>query len=90
MKTVIFIPGIWIYGNSTFLLQRGVKRCGYDSRRFAYSSVLNSWQENIESLYQFISRLDSPVVLIGHSLGGLLSAEMASRYKTQNHLPIGQ
>ena len=80
MKTVIFIPGIWIYGNSTFFLQRGVKRCGYSSRWFAYSSVLNSWQENIERLYQFISRLDSPVVLVGHSLGGLLSAETMKQY----------
>ncbi|MDH5595064.1 MAG: alpha/beta hydrolase, partial [Gammaproteobacteria bacterium] len=66
--------------NSTFFLQRGIKRCGYGSRRFAYSSVLNSWQENIQNLSQFIARQDSPVVLVGHSLGGLLSAETVKQH----------
>ncbi len=80
MKTVIFVPGIWMSGNSTFFLRRGVQRCGFDARRFAYGSVLNSWQKNIGTLYQFISRFDSPVTLVGHSLGGLLSAETVKQH----------
>ena len=80
MKTVIFVPGIWMPGSSTFFLRRGVRRCGFDARRFAYGSVSNSWQKNIEMLYQFVSGFDSPVVLVGHSLGGLLSAETVKQY----------
>lgn len=80
MKTVIFIPGMWMYSYSTLFLRRGVKRCGFDVHRFAYGSILNSWPENIELLHQFVSRFDTPVVLVGHSLGGLLSAETVKQF----------
>lgn len=84
MKTVIFIPGIWMPASSTCFLRQRVARCGFDVRSFKYASVLNPWQKNIDTLYQFVSKFGSPVVLVGHSLGGLLSAETVKQHPGLN------
>ena len=87
MKTVIFIPGIWMPAFTTHFLREQVAHCGYEVRSFGYASVLDSWQENIDTLYHFIAHYDRPVVLVGHSLGGLLSAAVVNQHP---HLNVEQ
>jgi len=68
------------------LLQRrgiaacGIERLGHDARH----PVTSNWPHLVEQLAEFASaqvqRLQTPVFLVGHSLGGILSVMTAARY----------
>ena len=72
-----------------FLLPQGYTWYGLDLRGHGYSSEvrghINKWNDYIEDLNEFIKliRLIEPnkqIVLLGHSLGGLISLDYAVKY----------
>ena len=75
---------IWMTGVDLALLQRRLRACGFDCRRFAYLSIHRSPAQNAERLHRFLRRLDAEVVhLVAHSLGGIVLLHLFDRYPDQ-------
>lgn len=70
---VVLVHGIWMTGLELGLLARRLRDCGYRTVVFRYHSLRNTVAQNAQLLRRRIHELgDSPVHLVGHSLGGLV------------------
>jgi pimeloyl-ACP methyl ester carboxylesterase len=71
---VVYVHGLWLYGQEAFLLRRRVEaECGCDWHNFNYSSVWQTTAEVTQALATLIRGLGvARVHLVGHSLGGLV------------------
>lgn len=71
--TVILVHGIWLPGYEMALLQRRLRKRGYECHLFRYPSLRQSPRDNAAVLARFADRIDAPVLhFVGHSLGGLV------------------
>ncbi|MES2563008.1 MAG: alpha/beta hydrolase [Pseudomonadota bacterium] len=79
-KTVVLVHGLWMHGVAMRFMQRRLKECGYDVRRYSYSTVRCDLTENAKRLASHVEALGvRPVHLIGHSMGGLVALCAAQR-----------
>ncbi len=71
--TVIFVHGLWMKGLEMTWLRSRMQDRGYPVSQFQYHTVSQTLSDKCRRLHQHILREAGPVVLIGHSLGGVLS-----------------
>ncbi len=72
-ETVILLHGIWMPALVMGLLARRLRRCGYRTAVFGYHSLTQTLENDAGQLAGFIREQgDTPVHLVGHSLGGLV------------------
>jgi hypothetical protein len=71
--TVIFVHGLWMKGLEMTWLRSRLRDKGYSVSQFQYHTVSQTLADKCRRLRRHILREQSPVVLIGHSLGGVLS-----------------
>lgn len=70
----MLVHGLWHGASSQWLLARRLRKAGFRTHLFTYSSRQEPEAEAAERLAAFIrARLASPVHLLAHSLGGLIS-----------------
>jgi len=86
---VILLHGIWMPGTVMGPLRHRLEaNHGFECRLFDYPSVNNTLDENAEGLAEQVGYARGrPVALVGHSLGGLVSLRMLSRWP---EAPIGR
>lgn len=65
-------------------LGRHLRRAGLETQLFGYNTVTASLESCARGLADFVAARDTPVVLVGHSLGGLVSLAAAQ------HIPEEQ
>ncbi|MBT5231942.1 MAG: hypothetical protein HOM11_16885 [Methylococcales bacterium] len=73
---IMFVHGIWMVGLEMSYLKRHVAKQGYETTGFVYRTITKSIPVNAEKLYQRLQSDGVETILIAHSLGGLLVAEM--------------
>lgn len=71
--TLIFAHGLWMKGLEMTWLRSRLRDRGYPVAQFQYHTVSQTLADKCRRLRQFILGRQGPVVLIGHSLGGVLS-----------------
>jgi len=69
---VLFVHGLWMNGLETLWLRHRVEGHGFRAQAFSYPSLHARVEEVVDSLDAAIARLEPPVHLVGHSLGGLM------------------
>jgi len=71
-----------MHGNGTKVLSHWLRKAGFTTSEFSYSTVKADLDTNAEKLYQHMQELDSAVVhAVGHSLGGVLLQHLFSKYE---------
>jgi len=71
--SVVLVHGVWMTGIEMGLLARRLRDCGYRTVQCRYHSLTNTVAENAQLLRRLVNQQgDSPVHLVGHSLGGLV------------------
>lgn len=77
---VVLIHGLWMRSPTMWRLGAAVRRAGFSSQYFNYSTTKASIEESVENLRQRVLALNSSEVhLVGHSMGGLLAVMAAQR-----------
>jgi pimeloyl-ACP methyl ester carboxylesterase len=83
-EIVVLVHGLWLPSWSLRLLQRRLRRCGFDARTFSYRSVRRNLFENAETLHRYIHGLAAARVhFVGHSLGGLIIRALLQQHPQQ-------
>jgi pimeloyl-ACP methyl ester carboxylesterase len=83
-EAVVLVHGIWFHSLTMVVLDRRLRRCGFETWRFGYSSVNASPQENAARLQEFVQQIDASVVhFVGHSLGGLVILRLFHEFPQQ-------
>ena len=81
-ETVVFIHGIWMKGFELLYLSRKIKKSGYKTYHFRYSSLFKTPVQNAERLNRFLLSINEPVIhLVAHSLGGIVVLHLLSQHK---------
>lgn len=79
-ETIVLVHGLWMHGVAMRLVQRRMKRCGYDVRAYSYSTVRCDLTDNAQRLARYVEGLGRDKVhLVGHSMGGLVAYSAARR-----------
>lgn len=82
METVIVVHGLWMPGFETSLLRRRLRAAGFDPVLFRFPTVSATLSENAARLGRFAEEMDrNPIHYVGHSLGGVLAAEMVETHR---------
>lgn len=86
---VVLVHGLWMNGTEMQLLASRLKKMGYQTMLFQFSTVRANVVENSQALWLFLEQqfgpqmrdaVDGQVHLVCHSLGGLVAIEMLHRY----------
>lgn len=72
-ERVIVLHGLWMRGLALSALVQRLRRAGMQAEAFDFMSVHTPVEETVEALRARLGSGDSPVHLVGHSLGGLLA-----------------
>ncbi|MDH5600638.1 MAG: alpha/beta hydrolase [Gammaproteobacteria bacterium] len=81
-EVVVLVHGLWMKGPELLFIRYRLMRQGYQVCQFHYPSIFKSPEQNAASLFQFVSKIDSPVVhFVAHSLGGIVLAHLFASYK---------
>lgn len=76
-QVVVIVHGLYMHGVVMMPLHRRLGDCGFQCKRFSYSSVGSSTENNARELLSFLRPMDTPVVhFLCHSLGGLVARTM--------------
>lgn len=76
-EAVVLIHGLWMPALVMAPLARRLRRAGWATFRFAYSSRHATLRENAAALAAFVRGIDAPRVhFVAHSLGGLLLMQL--------------
>lgn len=79
--SVVLVHGIWMTGLEMFFLRRRLEACGFEVRRFRYSSLGRTPASNAEALAEFIQHWQPETLhLVAHSLGGIVLMHLFDRY----------
>jgi pimeloyl-ACP methyl ester carboxylesterase len=85
---VILLHGIWMRGITMLPLARRLRAAGYSVETIDYPSVVGAWTDTATRLCRHWRGLAGNTVhVVGHSLGGMLAAQVAEE---QLELPPGR
>lgn len=84
-ETVILLHGQWMTGAEMLLLKHRLSADGFHVIQFRYRMVTRSLDHNCDRLRKLIEAQDhrqddTPVHLVGHSLGGVLALQTLQRF----------
>ena len=83
-EAVVVIHGLWMPAGVMNLLTLRLRRGGWSSFKFAYSSRSATSKQNAVALQEFITSIDAPTVhFVAHSLGGLVVTQLMQDYSAQ-------
>ena len=81
-KVIVLVHGLWMKGPELFFIRYKLWRQGYQVCQFHYPSIFKSPEQNAVNLFQFISKIDAPVIhFVAHSLGGIVLAHLFAHYE---------
>jgi pimeloyl-ACP methyl ester carboxylesterase len=79
-ETVVLIHGLYMHGFCMALLAYRLRRAGYHTVLFSYSSLKSTLPHSAVALAARMQTLETPVVhCVAHSLGGLLVRHLVAR-----------
>lgn len=74
---IVFVHGLWVSSWSMGVLEHHLRKEGFATRRFSYSSTHQDPQRQAEELFTFAVRSDGTLPnIVAHSLGGLITLGM--------------
>lgn len=74
---IVFVHGLWVSSWSMGVLAHHLRKDGFATRRFSYSSTHQDPQRQAEELFAYAVRSDGTLPnLVAHSLGGLITLRM--------------
>lgn len=74
---IVFVHGLWLSGWSMGLLARHLRKMGFATRRFSYSTTHQDPQRQAEDLFAYAVRSDGTLPnFVAHSMGGLITLRM--------------
>lgn len=74
---IVFVHGLWVSSWSMGVLAHHLRKDGFATRRFSYSSTHQDPQRQAEELFTYAVRSDGTLPnLVAHSLGGLITLRM--------------
>ena len=81
-SAAVFVHGLWLNGAEFSLLRRRLARAyGFATHRFSYPTVRGSMDDAVQSLEQFVQRIDADHIhFVGHSFGGLVLCRYFQRH----------
>ncbi len=87
-EPVVLLHGVWMRSPALLMLSSRLRARGFEPIRFDYASLFRTPSKSMEKLaMKLYSFGNSPVHLVGHSLGGLMAVETLNRYQK---LPPGR
>ena len=85
---VILLHGIWMHGITMLPLARRLRAEGFSVETIDYPSVVGTWTDTATRLREhWLGLAGNTVHVVGHSLGGMLAAQVAA---DQADLPKGR
>lgn len=85
---VVLVHGLYMHGTGTKILSNWLRKAGFETSEFSYSTVKADLDTNAEKLYEHMQKLEAPIVhAVGHSLGGVLLQHM---YDTHQYSKPGR
>ncbi len=86
-ESVILVHGLWMFPWTMGKLTRGLRRAGYQTQDFGYSTTGRPFAENVDALVACInSRPEEVVHLVAHSMGGILCMRALPRVRKSGKL----
>jgi len=80
-RIAVIVHGLWMTGHEMHLVRRRLRRAGYRTYRFSYSSVSKPLEWNVNRLLSFIRQLpEGELNLVGHSFGGVMIQQLLNRH----------
>lgn len=80
IPAVVLVHGLWLAGWCMALIARRLRRVGFRTYLFSYSSVRRTLHENAVALSHFAETIDARTLhFVGHSLGGVVIQAMLNR-----------
>lgn len=81
-EVVVLVHGLWMKGPELLFIRYKLMRQGFRVCQFHYPSIFKSPEQNAASLFQFVSKIDAPVIhFVAHSLGGIVLAHLFKNYE---------
>lgn len=81
VEAVVLVHGLWLAGWCMALIARRLRRGGFRTYLFSYSSVRRTLHENARALARFAEAIDARTLhFVGHSLGGVVIQAMLNHY----------
>lgn len=81
-EVIVLVHGLWMKGPELLYLRYKFWRQGYKIYQFHYPSIFKSPEKNAIQLFEFISKIDAPIVhLVAHSLGGIVINHLFAHYE---------
>jgi hypothetical protein len=81
-EAIVLVHGLWMKGPELLFIRYKLMRQGYTVLQFHYPSIFKSPEQNATSLYQFVTKIDAPVIhFVAHSLGGIVLSHFFANYK---------
>lgn len=78
---IVLVHGLWFGSWSMGMLGRHLRRAGFRTRRFSYSTTHQSMEHQADELYRFALRSDETLPhFVCHSMGGLVTLNMLCRH----------
>lgn len=74
---VVLVHGLFMGRPAMLYLAKQLQREGFDVRCFAHNTITGSLKRNAGRLAAFVRKDTCPAILVGHSLGGLVSLQAA-------------
>lgn len=86
---IVFVHGLWMNGLELTWLRGRMRKAGFDTHQFEYSSVHHDLAQNVEALFRFAHSIPAEELhFVGYSLGGVVALNMLARFHEQ--LPPGR
>ena len=81
-EIIILVHGLWMKGPELSYIRYKLWRQGYKIYQFHYASIFKTPEENADKLFEFISKIDVPVIhFVAHSLGGIVVEHLLDKYE---------
>lgn len=88
-RVVVFVHGLWMPGFELAWLRAQLRKAGFETCQFHYSTVRKDVAANAEDLFAFARDCGGDELhVVGYSLGGVVALEMLARFYDQ--LPPGR
>lgn len=88
-RVVVFVHGLWMPGFELGWLRAQVRKAGYHTEQFHYSTVRHDVAANARELFAFARSLQADELhFVGYSLGGVVTLEMLASF--HDELPPGR